>query len=294
MNDKEKKFLYTADKVILVLSEANDGKYYVEREIVVEEDGGYSRERGTLIYEEGGHTVIEKNVETGEEERLAIPGLEEIKEEFIKEQAEGYYVAFGWDEDFVRELFGFTCKYLPNGYDISFRVDDCIYVWCRNENKVETIVPCEHWLKYYWLNNGNLLYLETNPSKKGNGLVLWDREKGTREYLGYNMEEIIVDEERNRLYGVQKEIFHDINLGYYADYKLVEINLETGEERESAKKENYSDENTLALGNHDQLFYVSGGLVFETKHQIYYVDVITGKSKCIYRTDNYVIEMIVE
>lgn len=295
LNQKEEKFLDEAEYVVVILSKTEDGRYQVEREMTESSAGdwGYSEKQQTIVFEDRQGNIIEKSMETGKETVLIIPDLEKLKHAYLKEE-------YGEDEEKAEKWrpYLFTGgNYLPNGYDISFRLGHQLYIWNRNKNEVEEVnVPLEPpnfgALYYHWMENGDLIFIYKHPSKRGNAVARWYREEGRIEDICYNMEVFLVDEEKEVLYGIYEEINYNINLGYYSNFSLIEKNIETGAERMII--ENYTSGNTNRLAHEgDKLFYVDEG-IWITKQEVMCVDIHTGISESIYRTDNRIVGIIVQ
>lgn len=299
MNKREENFLDFAQNVFVIVSQTEDGGYQVD-EVVQENyitDWDYSESRATLLFaNEIEGNIIEKNLITGAEEILIIPGLEKMVEKHIQEMMQ-QFEHFNVDEYDVRTLMlRFLPQYLPNDDDISFTVGDAIYIWHREKNEVEKVDIPPNPLRsgpkrYRWMENGDLIFVYRSQ-KRGNGLARWYKEGGKVEDIGYNMEAFLLDEEKKVIYGIYEEIYWNENLGYYNSFSLIEKNWETKEERRIMEK--YTSENTYELAHEgDKLFYVDEG-IWITEQEIICVDIRTGIDESIYHTDNLIVGIIVQ
>ena len=294
MDKKREEFLAEAEYVVVILSKTEDGVYQVEREMTEASSGDwdYSRKRGTIIFDDN-ENIVEKSVATGEERRFVIHNLEELKDTYLKEK-------YGEDEEIVEKIRPYLLKnvrYLPNDYDLSFRIGAHLYIWNRDKNEVEEAgislkSPSYGPMRCWWMEGGDLMFIYKDSDKRGNALARWYSEEGKTEDIEYNMEVFLLDEEKGVLYGIQEEIFYNQHIGYYNNFKLIEKNWETGEKRVIIEDYTSDITNRLAMGE-DKLFYVNDGM-WETKHEIMCVDIKTGAGECIYSTKNYIVGMIIQ
>jgi len=294
MDKRREKFMAEAEYVVVIVSKTEDGVYQVKKEMTEASSGDwdYSRKRQTIVWDDN-ENIVEKSVVTGEEKIFAIQGLEEMKDTYLKEE-------YGENEEIVEKIRHYLLgdvRYLPNDYDLSFTIGEHLYIWNRDKNQVEKVdIPLEPSdygpMRCWWMEDGDLMFIYKDFSKRGNALARWCREEGKIEDIGYNMEVFLLDEEKEVLYGIQEEIFYNEYIGYYNNFKLIEKSWETKEERVIIEKYTSDMTNRLAMGE-DKLFYVNDKM-WATKHEIMCVDIETGARECIYSTKNYVVGILVQ
>ncbi len=228
----------------------------------------YNSERRTIVYRNEQGELVEKNLETGREEILNIPKMKEWLA--VKSYGEVYF------------------QYTNNGYDLFFKVNDVIYLWERDENRVIEIVEDSAW-DYQWLKNGDLLFTR-NIDYYSNELLIWHKKNAQVEWIEKKLVSFILSEDESILYGVQRWAKRD-DWGFYEiNDQLIEKNLQTGEYRVIMDKYN-SESAVLALGEGNKLFYVEEK--GKKKRKLICIDMETGKARQIYRSAYEPIEIIV-
>lgn len=274
---------------IIILSKMAEGEYS-GKEIALEDSRSlprdYSQERETLIFINENDEMVEKKLETGVEEILNISGLQELVDNMTEEKLN----ASGLEESTMLKYYTRISyiRYADNGYDLSFRVGDNLYLWIREDNRLEKIVDdCR---EHEWLKNGDLLFVQYNFDKKHfDNLMLWNKENGEIRYIEKNIESFTLCEEENIVYGVQ--YWAEVHpFGFNTRYRLIEKNWETGEYRVIIDE--YKGEiNEIFYGEDKKLFYVYTLKNKGTK--IVCVDLRSGEEKDIYHTDSQIVEIII-
>jgi len=309
-SNRQKNMEYTYS--VVVLSKTAEQEYEVKREIILEDYNSYivdcSKERGTVIYMNKQGEVVEKNLETGMKEivlknyeggRIAYSS-ERRTIVYRNEQGELVEKNFetGGEEilnipemkewSAVQRYGEVYFQYTNNGYDLFFKVNDVIYLWERDENRVIKIVEDSSW-DYQWLENGDLLFTR-NIDYYSSELMLWYKKDEQVESIEKNLVHFILSEDRSILYGIQRWAKF-VDVGYIIRDQLVEKNLQTGEYKilmDKYKSESYK----LTLGDDNQLFYVEEK--GKKRRKIICVDTETGKARRIYRTANRIVGIIVK
>ncbi len=223
----------------------------------------YSRERGTIVYRNERYELVEKKLDTGREEILNIPGMEEWS------AVQRYEVYF---------------QYTNNGYDLSFCLNDAIYLWERDENRVIEIVG-DNGGEHQWLENGDLLftrYIDYYSSE----LRIWHKKNAQVESIEKSFESFILSEDESILYGVERLVKDGIRRD-----RIIEKNLQTGKYRVIMDKYK-SESSVLALGEGNKLFYIEAK--GNKRRKIICVDTETGKARQIYRSAYEPVEIIVK
>lgn len=274
---------------VITISKTSEGEYS-GKEIALEDSRSfpedYSQERETLIFINENDEIVEKKLDTGVEEILNISGLQELVDNIIEEKLN----TSGLEESTMLKYYKRISyiRYADNGYDLSFRAGDNLYLWIREDNRLEKIV--DNCREYEWLRNGDLLFVQYNFYEKHfDNLMLWNKENGGIRCIEKNIESFTLCEEENIVYGVQywAEV-HDF--GFNTRHRLISKNWETGEYRVIVD-EYKGETNKIFYGEDKELFYV---YTLENKgEKIICLDLQSGEEKDIYDTDNRIVGIII-
>lgn len=274
---------------IITLSKMAEGEYS-GKEIALEDSRGfpedYSQERETLIFINENDEIVEKKLETGVEEILNISGLQELVDNMTEEKLN----ASGLEESTMLKYYTRISyiRYADNGYDLSFRVGDNLYLWIREDNRLEKIV--DNCREYEWMRNGDLLFVQYNFDEKHfDNLMLWNKENGEIRYIEKNIESFTLCEEENIVYGVQ--YWAEVHpFGFNTRYRLISKNWETGE-YQVIIDEYKGETNRIFYGEDRELFYVY--TVKNKGEKIICLDLQSREEKDIYHTDSRIVEIFI-
>ena len=295
MSRKEKKQL-DADtnqsdtgKIIICISEDEVWNAYDETNNIILKDGGlsvidYDEREKKILYVNQENKIVELEMDTGQKNTILLPLISESPGENSKEIQ--------------------NPKYGPKNGEISFLLNDYLYIYNRDEDSVRGVVPCkaeEMQNTYEWTKEGDLYIVDAD--EEGNRL-LKQLQYGTNEMQMKEISEyagivnFVLDEPDRKIYGVQPRAMSELEFALDVRYCIVELDP-VGQEWKICKrptgKENINDGIIfLEKGINGKYLLYAERWFPEKTVRLYCLNLETGKSKCIYKTNQDILGIVLK
>lgn len=257
-----------------------DGDSY-DIDIVILDDCGsaivdYNDEKQTLLYQDNSGEIVEKEINTGEEKIIEIPLLQNQPTEAGRQSV-------------------IDIRYTLNQEEISFIFEEHLY--CYNTETQDTKIvteiyqPYNDWLDLYqWKNQQEIYIIRYVEEIRSEGLFLVNLGEGTVQEIQSAIRSFIESRDNKKLYGIQLYVIPNA-FGFEMRYRIVEIDAETG--NSTILREWDSENQILKCVDGTYLYYVEQ---YSNKkwNKLFCMNLETGKEKCIYKTKDNIVGIVVK
>lgn len=236
----------------------------------------YSEEKQTLLYQNSRGTIVEKEINTGEEKIIEIPLLRNQSTEVGRQAM-------------------IDIRYTLNQDEISFAFDHNIYCYNTETQDTEKVTeiyqPYNDWRDLYqWKNQQEIYIIRYVEEIRSEGLFLVNLGKGTVQEIQSAIRSFIESRDNKKLYGIQLYVIPNA-FGFEMRYRIVEIDAETG--NSTILRELDSENQILKCIDGKYLYYVEQHSN-KKWNKLFCMNLETGKEKCIYKTKDNIVGIVVK
>lgn len=257
-----------------------DGNSY-DIDIVSLDDCGsaivdYNDEKQTLLYQDNSGKIVEKEINTSEEKVIDIPMLRNPPKEAGRQSI-------------------IDIRYTLNQEEISFIFEEHLY--CYNTETQDTKIvteiyqPATDWRDLYqWKNQQEIYAIRWRQEVQSEGLFFVNLDEGEEYEIQNGIRSFIESCDNKKLYGVQLYVIPNA-FGFEMRHRIVEIDAETG--NSIILREWDSDNWILKCIEGKYLYYVDQHNNRKW-NKLYCMNLETGKEKCIYKTKDNIVGIVVK
>lgn len=232
----------------------------------------YNGEKDTILYRNIDGIIVERFLKTGIEEKL---DMEEIKKSIISDS----------------DIYARNLKYVPDGQEISFSYKGNIYAYNLDEKQVRKIAECkntEHsdWYDIYQWKNQEEIFITKDSSYWE--VCLYNSAEQVTQSVQDGIRSFIIGNDQQRLYAIQYYCVPNA-FGFSTRNQIVEINVQNGE---SIVLQEFDSDNLILQCVDDKYLYYVERHSSQKYSKLYCLNLESGKTKCIYKTDKEIVGII--
>ena len=236
----------------------------------------YSEEKQTLLYQNSRGEIVEKEINTGEEQLIDIPMLR-------NQQAEA-------GRQSVCDI-----RYTLNQEEISFLFEDNLYCYDAKTQNIKKVTEVYQspgdWLdRYQWKTRQEVYVICHDEEYSVENLFLINLDKGSEYEIQSAIRSFIESRDNKKLYGIQLYVIPN-DFGFEMRYQIVEMDAVTG--NSTILRELDSENQILKCIDGKYLYYVEQ---HKNKkwNKLFCMNLGTGKEKCVYKTKDNIVGIVVK
>lgn len=236
----------------------------------------YNDEKQTLLYQDNSGEIVEKEINTGEEKIIEIPLLQNQPTEAGRQSV-------------------IDIRYALNQDEISFAFEENLYCYnteTQDTKKVTEIYqPYNDWLDLYqWKNQQEIYIIRWRKEIQSEGLFLVSLDEDEEYEIQSAIRSFIESRDNKKLYGIQLYVIPNA-FGFEMRYRIVEIDAETS--NSTILREWDSDNQIIKCIDGKYLYYVEQ---HKNKkwNKLFCMNLGTGKEKCVYKTKDNIVGIVVK